>query len=235
MGILLDNRYNFLNKKFQMKNALIKKSHLINGKAMQLFRDSEMIARKSISQKDFEELMQGENALKVITACEKGFAMAREQICNTSPVFQNRNYKANLINSYIQGCLIEQFPYTSGLCKGSRYFFKVDDNMLFCKKLNKDFKPSNITTRAVIMYNDQKSDDFSDTCPITYIGYQVSSSYSELMGVYAVHMSGGDIEWISDLSELAYISTRLPIKPTSEDIVEVSVIPKREIGYAKVE
>ncbi len=197
-------------------------------KNRQLFPESEIIVRKSLNQIDFEDSIKGENAFKIVTACKNGFTMAKNKIMTTPRAYQNRNYKPNTLNSCIQGCMIEQFPYTSGFCKGRRYYVKVNNNLLFCKQINKRFKPSNIQTRTVAMYDDQKSDNLNDTLPITYIGYQVSESYIELLGIYAVHMVGGDIEWISDIPSLACVEDSRATSTTMEPEGKkgISVVPK---------
>lgn len=213
-----------------------KNGPLIRDESTQLFPDSEMIARKKTNQCDFEETMKGEFANKIVLACEEGVSMAAEQIRSTKPSFQNRNYKPNLVNSCIQGFLTEQYPLDSGFCKGKRYFVIVNGHQLFCKKINEKFRPSNITTKTVFMYNDQKSDNVSDTLPITYIGYQVSPSFMELLGVYAVHMLGGDIEWISNLSDLAYKNSIIEFANADhEENLDISVIPKRGVSLKKAE
>lgn len=210
------------------------KGSLIEGKSRQLFRDSEMIDRKKTSLIDFEESLKGDIAYNIITACEKGVQISAEQICATKPTFQNRNFKANLVNSNIQGHLAELFPLDSGICKGHRFFLKVNGHRLFPKKIDKKYRPSNIPTKAVSMYNDQMSDDASDTMPITYIGYRVSSSFTELLGVYAVHMSGGDIEWIIDFADLAYAGQRVEFNNTISEVeLDIPVKPKRHLSRQK--
>ena len=55
----------------------------------------------------------------------------------------------------------------------------------------------------------------------------MSSTFTELIGVYAVHIVSGTVEWFSDLSELVYInknSIPLNTQPTEDD--ELPVVPK---------
>ena len=123
--------------------------------------------------------------------------------------------------------MTEEFPNHSGFCKGRRFYVELNGMRLFFKKVDKKLKPQNIITKAVKMYDEQLSDDMQDTLPITYIGYQVSSSFTELTGVYAVHIVSGTIEWCSDLSELVYVNKEsIPLysQPTQDD--DLVVVPK---------
>jgi hypothetical protein len=201
---------------------------------MQLFPDSELITRKSTNQQEFEESIKGEHAVNIVTACSLGVSKAKALISLTSRTFQNRNFCSNLVNSYIQGFLTEEYVSESVFCKGRRFCVRIDGHQLFCKKLDKKFRPSNIKTKAVVMYNEQKSKDEGDVLPITYIGYQLSPNYCELIGVYAVHISGENIEWISDLIELAVSDncTTLDVRNINEEI-DISVTPKKNIGLRR--
>lgn len=205
----------------------MEKIPIIEYKGTQLFRDDEMIARKNVSQQEFENSLGPENALKIINACQEAALKSKEEIINRAPSFQNRNFKANTWNSNVQGFLTSTFSQNSGFCKGGRFYVEVGGHRLFFKKVNKDLKPQNIETKAVRMYEEQLSDDIHDTMPITYIGYQVSASYTELTGVYAVHIVSGNIEWCSDLSELVYTNKEnIPLysQPTQDD--DLKVVPK---------
>jgi hypothetical protein len=203
------------------------KISIIENKGTQLFRDDEMIARKNVSQQEFEEQLGVENALKIISACANGAEKSKNTIISTPPSFQNRNFKSNTWNCNIQGYMTEEFPNNSGFCKGRRFYVELNGLRLFFKKVDNKLKPQNIITKAVQMYDEQLSDNIQDTLPITYIGYQVSSSFTELIGVYAVHIVSGTVEWFSDLSELVYInkdSIPLYTQPTEDD--ELEVVPK---------
>lgn len=211
------------------------KSPLIGDKCMQLFPDSEMIARKSTSQDDFENSIRGEPAEKIVKACINGVHKARATICSTPPSFQNRNFKANILNSYIQGFLIQEFPNEFVQYKSGRYCLTIEGHRLFCKKIDKRYRHANIMTKTVIMYNDQKSNSKADLLPITYIGYMVSPSYTELLGVYAVHMSGGNIEWISDFYDLACSNTISENFINEDSETEILVTPKKEVAIRLAE
>ena len=205
------------------------KTPIIKYKGTQLFRDDEMIARKNVNQQEFEALLGHENASKIVTACSKAAEESKKIILNTPPSYQNRNFKSNTWNSNVQGTMIEVFPENSGFCKGKRFYVEINGHRLFFKKIDRRLRYQNIPTKAVRMYEEQLSDDTQDTSPITYIGYQVSSTYTELIGVYAVHIVGGAIEWYTDLSELVYVnrvSTPLHSQPTQDD--EISVVPKNK-------
>lgn len=200
------------------------KSHLIGDKGMQLFPDSEMIARKSVNQQEFESKIGPENAYKLVLACEKGIEKSKEELNNRPESFKNRNYNANTVNSNIQGFLIEQFPQESKFCKGSRFSLEINGQKIFPKKIGKGFWPSNVQTRAVQMYNEQLTDDISEVLPITYLGYQLSPSCTDLKGVYAVHICGGHIEWVSDIAGIAYEG----MHSSSSTLSESSVIHNQD-------
>lgn len=205
----------------------MEKIPIVEYKGTQLFRDEEMIARKNVSQQEFENLLGVENAFKIINACNNGAEKSKATIISTPPSFQNRNFKSNTWNSNIQGFMTEEFPNHSGFCKGRRFYVELNGMRLFFKKVDKKLKPQNIITKAVKMYDEQLSDDMQDTLPITYIGYQVSSSFTELTGVYAVHIVSGTIEWCSDLSEIVYVNKEnIPLysQPTQDD--DLVVVPK---------
>ena len=199
---------------------------IVEYKGTQLFRDDEMIARKNVSQKEFEDLLGYENASKIINACSKAAEESKEKILSTPPSHQNRNFKPNTWNSNVQGFMIEAFPNSSGFCKGQRFYVDMNGHRLFFKKVNKKLRYQNIVTKAVRMYDEQLSDSTQDVLPITYIGYQVSSTYTELMGVYAIHIVNGNIEWFSDLSELVYVNECLTINEHPNQDDELLVKPK---------
>lgn len=212
-----------------LKFITMSRTPIIEYKGTQLFRDDEMIARKNVSQQEFEDLLGYENACKIVTACSKAAEESKEKILNTPPSHQNRNFKSNIWNSNVQGAMIEAFPNNSGFCKGRRFYVEIVGHRLFFKKVDKRLRYQSITTKAVRMYEEQLSDDTRDTSPITYIGYQISSTYTELIGVYAVHIVSGTIEWYTDLSEFIYVkreSTPLHSQPTQDD--EISVVPKNK-------
>ena len=50
----------------------MEKIPIVEYKGTQLFRDEEMIARKNVSQQEFENLLGVENAFKIINACNNG-------------------------------------------------------------------------------------------------------------------------------------------------------------------
>ena len=201
---------------------------IIESKGMQLFRDDAMIARKNVSQQEFEDLLGLENAIKIINACSKAALASKEVILKTPPSHQNRNFKPNTWNSNIQGAMIEEFPGNSGFCKGRRFYVEINGFRLFFKKVDRKLKPQNIVTKAVKMYDKQLSDNTEDTSPITFIGYQVSSTYTELTGVYAVHIINGTIEWYSDLAELVYVNSEtIPLVSQSKKDEDISVVPKK--------
>ena len=201
---------------------------IIEYKGTQLFRDDEMIARKNVSQQEFEDLLGYENACKIVKACSKAAEESKEKILNTPPSHQNRNFKSNTWNSNVQGAMIEAFPNNSGFCKGRRFYVEINGHRLFFKKVDKRLRYQSITTKAVRMYEEQLSDDTQDTSPITYIGYQVSSTYTELIAVYAVHFVSGTIEWYTDLSELVYVKREnIPFHSQPRDN-EISVVPKNK-------
>ena len=211
---------------------IFKKSPLIEGKGMQLFSDEEMIARKNIESDEFEDLIGPENAEKIVTACQNAFDTTWEAIRNRPPSYQNFQWKANELNSNVQGQMTEAFPNNCGFLKGCRHRFYVDiaGQKLFCKQVDHKLNPKCATTRTVTMYDNQQSDDVDETNPITYIGYEVDPSYSALLGVYAIHYSGGK-KWISDLASLAYkgqASTCIPLMQTKDEL-NVSATPKKEI------
>lgn len=149
-------------------------NHIIKNKGTQLFRDDEMIARKSVSQQEFEEQLGVENALKIINACTNGAEKSKNAIMSTPPSFQNRNFKSNTWNCNIQGYMTEEFPNNSGFCKGRRFYVELNGLRLFFKKVDNKLKPQNIITKAVQMYDEQLSDSTQDTLPITYIGSLLS-------------------------------------------------------------
>lgn len=96
----------------------MEKIPIVEYKGTQLFRDEEMIARKNVSQQEFENLLGVENAFKIINACNNGAEKSKNTIISTPPSFQNRNFKSNTWNSNIQGFMTEEFPNHSGFCKG---------------------------------------------------------------------------------------------------------------------
>ena len=61
------------------------KISIIENKGTQLFRDDEMIARKNVSQQEFEEQLGVENALKIISACANGAEKSKNTIISTPP------------------------------------------------------------------------------------------------------------------------------------------------------
>ena len=145
----------------------------------------------------------------------------------SAPLLPFKTGTSNRILGIVQGFMTEEFPNHSGFCKGRRFYVELNGMRLFFKKVDKKLKPQNIITKAVKMYDEQLSDDMQDTLPITYIGYQVSSSFTELTGVYAVHIVSGTIEWCSDLSELVYVNKEsIPLysQPTQDD--DLVVVPK---------
>ena len=180
--------------------------------------------------------MQGDSIAKVVFAIEKAYNLAQSQIIGTKPTYQGRNYKPVTLNSYMQGCLNEEFPENFSFCKGRRFYLKINGNILFCKKLDKNYKPCNIQTRTVKMYNEQLTENEDDNMPITYIGYRVTPSYSELLGIYAVHMTGGNIDWIADLADLAYTQKDQCLSVMSSiSVAEATVTPKIGVALRKAE
>lgn len=175
-------------------------------KVMQLFRDEEMIVRKSLSRVDFEDSIKGGFAENILKSCTRGVLKTKDDLKDRSRSFTNKVLRPNTLNSNIQGFMIEEFKENCRFNSDGRFYLEINGNKLFCKKIGKNYRPCNVPTKKVKMYNEQKSNDKDDTLPITYIGYRVSATCTELLGVYAVHMSGGDIEWISDISELAYLN-----------------------------
>ena len=53
---------------------------IVEYKGTQLFRDEEMIARKNVSQQEFENLLGVENAFKIINACNNGAEKSKNTI-----------------------------------------------------------------------------------------------------------------------------------------------------------
>lgn len=201
-----------------------KRSILIEDKGMQLFSDSEMIPRKTVTQQEFECIFQP-NALAVVNAVEDAWDKLTKLCMDTKPNFQNRNFKANNLNSFVQGYLSECPGFLTEV-KDGRFSIVVDGNKFFPKKVSKHLKPSNIQTKTVIMYDNQESNDENDVVPITYIGYRVDT-WSSLVGVYAIHMESNAIAWISDLSSLAYKDMQ-EIRFNSVSNDDVSVTLKKE-------
>ena len=86
------------------------------------------------------------------------------------------------------------------------------------------------------MYNEQLTENEDDNMPITYIGYRVTPSYSELLGIYAVHMTGGNIDWIADLADLAYTQKDQCLSVMSSiSVAEATVTPKIGVALRKAE
>lgn len=187
---------------------------------MQLFSDSEMFDRKPVTQTEFEENFRP-YAPVIVDLIEKGWSMSQEYLSKIKPNYQNRNFKANTLNSFIQGYISEYPDFLAEISSG-RFCFYLNGNKFFCKKVNKRLIPSNIPTKSVILYNNQQSVNPEDVSPITYIGYQVHPSWSGLTGVFAIHIVENEIAWVSDLSSLAYEAIYLK-QNNAEDEVSVKV------------
>lgn len=205
------------------------KSPLIGGKCMQLFSDEEMMPRKTMTQKEFEEYILPYSG-DIVDAIEDAYS-ENKKLCNSYPRhYQNRNFEPNNLNSFVQG-KISDIPYFEcGEISGNarRFYLKVGMNKLFFKKVDKFLRPSGWNTKKVQMYNDQKTTDVSDDLPITYIGYQVDKSNTSICGIYAIHMENGKKEWISNIVDLAYNASKFISVLQSEDEIAVTVKEQRK-------
>lgn len=190
---------------------------LIYDKNMQLFSDSEMIQRKMTTQEEFERSFQL-YAECTVEAIEHAFEDLSVLCRNTKPNFQNRNFKANNLNSYVQGYLSECSNFLAEI-KDGRFSVSINGHRLFPKKVSKHLLPSNIPTKAVRMYNNQESHNELDTDPVTYIGYVVDDTWSALTGVYAIHMENNTIAWVSDLASLAFNQKQITTNQADDDII----------------
>lgn len=201
---------------------------LVADKSMQLFSDSEMFARKPVTQEEFEVNFRPYAPI-IVNLIEKDWDMCKKCLSEIKSNYQNRNFKANILNSFIQGYISECTDFLAEISNG-RFCFYLNGNKFFCKKVGKRLKPSNIPTKSVILYNNQQSINPSDIAPITYIGYQVHPSWSDLTGIFAIHMVENEIAWVSDLSSLAYEAICLKQDSAEDEVlVEIKANVKRKL------
>lgn len=200
------------------------KSPLVAGKGMQLFSDEEMMPRKTMTQKEFEEYMLPYSS-DIVDAIENAYSESKK-LCNSYPRhYQNRNFEPNNLNSFVQGKISDIPHFECGEVSGNarRFYLKIGMNKLFFKKVDKFLRPSGWNTKKVQMYNNQKTIDASDDLPITYIGYQVDKSNTSICGIYAIHMENGKIVWVSNIVDLAFNANKIISILESKDDVSITV------------
>lgn len=200
------------------------KSPLVAGKGMQLFSDEEMMPRKTMTQKEFEEYMLPYSS-DIVDAIENAYSESKK-LCNSYPRhYQNRNFEPNNLNSFVQGKISDIPHFECGEVSGNarRFYLKIGMNKLFFKKVDKFLRPSGWNTKKVQMYNNQKTIDASDDLPITYIGYQVDKSNTSICGIYAIHMENGKIVWVSNIVDLAFNANKVISILESKDDVSITV------------
>lgn len=207
---------------------------LFDYKSSQLFREEEMISRKIVTQIAFEKEFTP-YARDVVNAVENAMEKLKE-FRKASPIASRRR---NVLPTNLNAFVVEELMGVNGIeClefqgRDRRSYIDLESNRLFIKKIDKNLKPANIQTKAVRMYQNQKTTDSNDTLPITYLGYQVDKQWMAITNVYAVHMVEDTVRWCSDITALAYESVsskkaNLQIKDTEQQDISVKVGVKKK-------
>lgn len=165
---------------------------------MKLFDESQMIRRKEADQAKFEEDLYPELP-KLSRLIHESFEMYKIEGTNRSPNYRNRNWDSNTINSNIQGKMISEYGDRIKFDNG-RMYLNLGEYIIFFKKLEKNFRPQNIKTKNSEKLFNQLALPMEEPTPIVWIGYQTDKDYSEITGIYAISLTGDDINWISDLT-----------------------------------
>lgn len=196
-------------------------------KGSYLFSEEEMYPRKKVSQSEFEESISGVS-MQIVNACYDGFRECLDLSQTHRGAARMRNFKPTNLNSLMAEKLMESFQDSSGIDSDGRFYLSIGGGKLFLKKVDSSFKHKNIQTKNVGMYNKQLSASNQDSSPITFIGYQVDESYTNITGVYAIHYENGDISWVSDVEYIASKSNEaISLNYLKDnDVDEVSVAVK---------
>lgn len=204
-----------------------KKDTHFSYKGSYLFSEEEMYPRKKVSQSEFEESISGVS-VQIVNACYDGLRECLELSLAHSGAARMRNFKPTTLNSLMNGKLMESFKDSSGIDSDGRFYLLIGEGKLFLKKVDSGFKHKNIPTKKVGMYNNQLSCSDQDSFPITIIGYQVDESYTNIIGIYAIHYENGDISWVSDVEYIASKSNdAISLNYLNDnDVDEVSVAVK---------
>jgi hypothetical protein len=146
------------------------------------------------------------------------------------PTAQDKILPAVLMSGLLRGKFIKNYP--ENCRKATKKRFKLiggNYEWLYVKKLDRRKRPSNIATKSSLLILNQRSTSKQDKSPNVFLGYTVSSDWSEYTGVYAVCIEGSEILWLSDISLLGGSSLTRNIEVTPNNPG-----PKLKDGIVKV-
>ena len=140
-------------------------------------------------------------------AFEESFRTYHNMISPLPPSYFTPQYPATTLNGILWGKLREKLTGHRFIDTAEkRTFWILDDKYwVTIKKLNNDYKPSNIPTQNTRRILTQYAPKAESTCPILFLGYRIShGDWTEPEGIYVTYVDQEkDIHWVTDLSLLS--------------------------------
>lgn len=169
-----------------------------------LFNTDDLIKRPSPDEAEFSSLV-----LPYIGAIETAVYSAESELQkrhqDLPPYYSNPTLDAHMFNAYVLGKLqdligAEQFGETPE----GRTYWKLGNYIVYFKKMNQSFEPSNIPTNNTMRISAQYATATEEPKTVIFIGYRgYGNDLSNIEGVYARYLDTERSQgWIIDLAIL---------------------------------
>ena len=204
-------------------------------KSTTLFPNEEIFHRESVDQIEIERIIRPlANQLALVV---NAAMISLNIICENHPnCARDRNFKATNFNSFVYEEIVKTGCFETGKLKQTgRNYVKIDKYMLFIKKVGDDLSPSHNSTKTVLLYENQLTDNCNDTLPVLYLGYSVTPSWQSVKGIYIVCLSGKKIEWFTDISLNNEDLVQTRINSLQRDLTEPNVKLKESVAIKKAQ
>lgn len=175
-------------------------------------------------------------------AYNKGLKHYNESIKAWQPRLRSKRFESNALNESINLALIDAFPDNWMFGKYRRFILRIEDYLIFVKKLNKYDKPMNIKTQHVNTISNQLAlplfnNEDSYTEPILFFGYS-KDKQGEICSPRMVYIDENLVKWAiteNDVMTINNVSKLVGINNGNNETAEAEIKLKNNINFKKVD
>ncbi len=150
----------------------------------------------------------------IVDHIKDAFERMHDELDSRHPDFKNHLSKSVRMHEQIKGLIKQEFNEAVHPLKYNRYGLFLGNHVILFKKLDPYGRPSNIRTNNSATMLQQRL-NYPGEPIIIYVGYVVSANWENLKSIYAVSTNGVEVEWKSNLLELANRISRLRVESGS--------------------